>query len=236
MEIKMEFFKDLTGQKFGRLTVLKLSEKIQRIRNGKRDGHFYKWLCRCDCGNECVVDQVHLKSGHTVSCGCFNIEKRYKLKNLSNSKLYSVWQGIKRRCYGRDWKYYARYGGRGILMCDEWKNDFLKFHDWAMQNGYTDKVKKFECTLDRIDNDKGYYPDNCRWVAQEVQARNTRRNIWINYNDEVMCLHDACKKSGISEDGCLRIRKIRRMSPQEAFDFLLTHKYNPHTWTWEKQG
>lgn len=154
---------DLTGRRFGRLTVLQRAETIK-----KRT----MWLCRCDCGNEVAVEANNLKIGHTQSCGCLQKEATSKANTthgMRASRLYRIWKCMHNRCYRKCYHGYKHYGGRGITICDEWVHDFRAFRDWALANGYNDYL-----SIDRIDNDKGYSPDNCRWVTMELQNKNKR--------------------------------------------------------------
>lgn len=188
----MTKFKDLTGQKFGRLTVLKLAYK--KPKNNNKGTRCY-WLCQCECGNTKNVLTEALKSGHTKSCGCLGKEQRLKSNtthNLSNTRLHCIWLGMKNRCYCKDNKRYIRYGGRGISICNEWKNDFLSFYNWAITNGYNDNL-----TIDRIDVNGNYEPDNCRWTTQKQQARNTRRNHYLTYNNETLTVAEWAEKLNI---------------------------------------
>lgn len=169
---------DLAGQKFGRLTVLEFAY----VKN--RNSY---WKCICDCGNIYTVEGQHLKNGHTKSCGCIRHGK-------SNTRLHKIWTGMKDRCYNKNCKDYSRYGGRGILICDEWRNDFMKFYTWAIANGYSD-----ELSIDRIDVDGNYEPSNCRWATLAKQNRNMRTNIKIEYQEKKMCLAEASRLSGISQ-------------------------------------
>lgn len=170
----MSKIKDLTGKKFGRLTVLKHCGSNKYGRS--------LWLCQCECGNKKIILGNSLLSKLTISCGCYNTEiiKRTNLKhNMSYSKLYRVWGSMKTRCYNKNFMYYYNYGGRGIKVCDEWKNDFYKFYNWAIKNGYQDNL-----TIDRINNDGDYEPSNCRWTTRAEQNNNMRKNIIIDYNGE----------------------------------------------------
>ena len=179
----MAKFKDLTGLKFGRLTVIKLDHKKQR--NDKRGTRCY-WLCECDCGNITTVLTEALKSGHTKSCGCLGKEKRLeanKTHNLTNNRIYSIWHGIKARCFNNNEKAYKNYGERGITLCEEWKNNFMTFYNWSINNGYQDNL-----TIDRINVNGNYEPNNCRWVNQKQQSRNMRKNHNITYKGETHCL------------------------------------------------
>ena len=162
---------NLTGQRFGKLTVLTFKGRYN---------HQTWWHCKCDCGKDVVTSTNRLKNGQTKSCGCYNREMT-KLKNTkhgsSNSPLYKVWRGMINRCKYPGTKNYDRYGGRGIRVWEEWENSFDLFSKWAIQNGYSEKL-----TIDRIDNDGNYTPQNCRWVSWKVQARNRSNNHLLELN------------------------------------------------------
>lgn len=161
---------DIIKKRFGRLTVI--------ARHGRDDYYQATWLCRCDCGKECVCRGHDLRRGRTKSCGCFNSDwtkERFIKHNKCHTRLYEVWAGMKARCHNPTHRSYENYGGRGITVCDEWRNEFQAFYDWAMANGYDENAPQGKCTIDRIDNNKGYSPDNCRWVDMKVQRQNQRK-------------------------------------------------------------
>lgn len=167
---------DLTGCRFGRLTV---------VRHVGMTGHNTFWHCVCDCGNEVDVASHKLRTGHTRSCGCLHNEMlsmRNSKHCLTNSRLYAVYASMKSRCYNERSHEYASYGGRGIRVCEEWRDDFKAFYEWAVSSGYESDVPRGTCTLDRIDNDGDYRPDNCRWINIKQQNRR-RKEVEATYAD-----------------------------------------------------
>lgn len=196
-KIKMTERKPLqVGQRFGKLTVIGLDhiQNYTRKDNGKNQRFFF-YRCVCDCGNETVVQKSDLTKGSIKSCGC---GLNPIIHGGTGTRLFVIWQGIKRRCNAKKGLNYKNYVLRGITICDEWKDNFKIFSDWAMLNGYNPNAKRGECTIDRIDNNKGYSPDNCRWVNQTIQARNTRKNKLITYNGETHCISEWAEILNIS--------------------------------------
>lgn len=172
-------FIDLTGQRFGRLTVICRADiKSKEI----------KWICKCDCGNEHITKGIYLRTGETKSCGCIAkeaiIKRNYK-HGKRHTRLYSIWRDMIRRCESKTRYAHEHYYDKGIRLCDEWRNDFNSFYDWALNNGYTD-----ELTIDRIDVNGNYEPNNCRWVTMKVQCNNRSNNRRISYNGAIHTLSE----------------------------------------------
>ncbi len=172
-------FIDLTGQRFGRLTITgQAPPKYGRV----------AWRCICECGNTVVCTSNDLRRGSVSSCGCLRKEvaaakshtaglirgTQLEKHGFSRTRLYGVWKNMHQRCTNPNNKSYPDYGGRGISVCPEW-DDFSTFHKWAMETGYDPYAQFGECTIDRINNDDGYKPQNCRWVTLNTQANNRRR-------------------------------------------------------------
>ena len=170
-------FKNIVGEKFSRLTV---EEYV-----GKGYENRAMWKCRCECGNTVIVSGKSLRTGNTKSCGCLNTEERTKrivsintTHNMSHSRLFRIWSGMKGRCSYQSHNSWEYYGNKGIKVCAEWEQ-FEPFKDWALANGYKDGL-----TIDRIDNSKGYSPQNCRWATYSEQANNRTNNRTITFNGE----------------------------------------------------
>lgn len=178
---------EITNNKYGKLRAIKKVES--------RKGREY-WLFRCDCGNEKVIRKSHVTSGATLSCGCLNKEAitKHGIGN-KNNKIYRLWEGIKRRAFNSNYSQYKDYGGRGITMCEEWAENPLCFYNWCIQNGYKEGLE-----IDRIDNNKGYSPDNCRFTDRFTQSRNKRSNVVIECNGIKKCLMDWAIDKGIKYD------------------------------------
>ena len=171
------------GMKFGKLTVREI------VVNGNTNQR--KYLCDCECGGTKITSEDNLRRGHCRSCGClYKGHGGSKKKNIfmgSDSKLYRTWSGIKSRCFDQNSHNYHNYGGRGITMCDEWKNDYNTFKKWALHNGYNESRGR-DCSIDRIDTNGNYEPSNCRWATAKEQANNTRRNTIVEYDGKRMSL------------------------------------------------
>lgn len=176
-------FIDLTGQRFGRLAVVE--------RAWSRKGQLF-WLCKCDCGKECVIQGSSLRGGRTRSCGCLHnqmagerIEEINALhpSSIVNKNLYRTWSNMRQRCRNPNNPEYRNYGGRGIKVCLEWDTDFFAFERWALESGY-----QYGVSIDRINNDGDYTPVNCRWVNALMQSNNQRRTIMLTYKGETKAL------------------------------------------------
>jgi len=179
---------DLTGNKYGRLIVIKeMGRKRKEV----------CWLCKCSCGNEVVVNGYALRSGHTSSCGCY-MKDQTRDKNakhgLYDSKIHTTYFNMKNRCYNPNYKFYKNYGGKGITVCDEWlgADGLMNFYNWSLQNGYSS-----ELTIDRINNNLGYSPDNCRWVTMREQQNNRTNNRLLTARNETHTLAEWSRILGI---------------------------------------
>ena len=185
----MSKLKDLTGQRFGRLTVIERAEnKGRRVR----------WKCKCDCGNTKIVTADSLLQANTQSCGCLHneqiVERNFK-HGKGHTTIYENWKAMKSRCLNPNNSKFKDYGGRGITIYPEWIHDFQAFYD------YVSKLEHFGekgYTLDRINNNGNYEPNNLRWADGKIQHRNKRTNVIVEYNGEKMILNDAAIKSGIN--------------------------------------
>ena len=184
--------KDLTGQRFGRLMVIRATD--QRYRCGKGSQIIYE--CLCDCGNTFFARTGQLTrkdSRQKRSCGCLAAEFFGYKHGGSKMALYSNWNHMKNRCCNPNADNYANYGGRGITVCDEWKNSFAAFRDWALSNGYQEGL-----SIERIDVNGNYCPENCRWETMKAQQRNRTNTRLIEYNGETHSVAEWAEITGIS--------------------------------------
>jgi len=204
----MPSFIDLTGQTFGKLTV------IERVPNVKRG--VTRWQCSCSCGKETITTSAALRSGNCRSCGCLHVEaaREQGLKAIrhggTGSRLYRVWSNMKTRCYNKSNKNFERWGKRGIALCDEWRESFESFREWAIESGYSDNL-----SIDRIDNSKGYCPENCRWATPREQANNTRKTRFISYKGKTLSLHGWSRELKIPV--CTLFYRLKNHSVETAF-------------------
>lgn len=200
----MPKFKDVTGKRYGRLVVIELYGKQKSVNY---------WRCKCDCGNEKIASIKLLNNGCIKSCGCLQRESRglkQKTHGLTHSRLFSIWTNIKTRTSNPNCSEAKNYIGKDIKMCDEWK-DFIIFYNWAMSNGYSDNL-----SIDRIDNSKGYYPENCRWTTAKEQNRNKDNLHYIEYKGETHPIVVWAEKLNIKY-GTLRSRINRGWEIERAF-------------------
>ena len=200
---------DLTGQRFGRLVVVSMADR--------RPGDPVKWMCRCDCGNTKTVDGVLLRQGETRSCGCLHrelVRERMTTHGTKHPRLHRVWAGMLNRTRNPNASNYKYYGGRGICVCEDWL-DYASFEEWALASGYNESSEYGKCTLDRIDDNGNYSPENCRWVDQFVQANNQRSNKNIAIGEEIHTMKEWSQINNLSYTA-VRARIRRGWDPIQA--------------------
>lgn len=185
---------DMTNERFGRLLVVK---RVENSAQGQA-----RWLCVCDCGETNIVKGQDLRNGKVVSCGCYKIEQQTKHGGYQD-KLYRVWIAMKTRCNCETNKWYPVYGGRGIKVCNEWQDDFSKFRDWSIENGYRKGL-----TIDRINVNGNYEPSNCRWITIQEQQFNKTTNTFIEIDGITKTLTEWCRCFDVPiSTACARRRK-----------------------------
>jgi hypothetical protein len=215
----MEAQYDLTGQKFGRLTVLDLFGKGANREN--------KWRCICECGNETISSAPSLRNGHKKSCGCIQREYASKLRKTIHgetvkgkvSSEYGIWSKMKGRCHTISDDRYEDYGGRGIFVCERWRDEENGFINFLSDMGRRPSPNK---SIERRDNDKGYYKENCYWATPKEQSKNRRSNVWIEYNGERMVMKDWSERLGV--DNRLVHRMLKQKPFSEVYEFYINKK------------
>lgn len=208
--------KDLTGKRIGRLVV---KEWLGTDIRSKNKQSIYR--CECDCGNIKNISRSDLMSGRVFSCGCYAIEIRTK-HNGYRDRLYNIWSAMRDRCNNSNHPSYYAYGGRGIKVCDEW-DDYKIFKDWAMKNGYNPDAEFQECTIDRVDNDGNYEPNNCRFVNFDVQSNNRQNTIRIEMDGNIKSLKQWCDELNCDYNKTYK-RKVAGKDIRDWFNCELPYK------------
>ena len=202
----MPKFENLTGKRFGCMEVIGLDEE-----RSKQKKTSY-WLCKCECGNIKSLKNYSLKTNNYSDCHCNQRSYHLITHGKTNTRIYHIWCTMKARCYRKTSDHYVYYGGIGITVCDEWKNDFSAFYNWSMEHGYSDNL-----TIDRIDVSKGYSPNNCRWITLEEQAKNKRNTKRITIDGETKTVHEWSAICGVPS--WLLGQRARQFTPLEDGSF-----------------
>lgn len=211
---------NLIGDSHDRLTVIRKSSK----------GRSW-WICRCECGKE--VELPTYRYFEYKSCGCLEKENKRNLTTytrthgMSETRLYSVWCGIKDRCTNPNTEHYDRYGGRGIKICDEWLGSFESFRDWAYSAGFNDSSTGKQQSIERINVDGNYEPSNCKWASQKEQMRNTTRTTWIEYEGKQIPLSQFCEMNGINYESFVT-RHLKKGIPPEQILKIWKYAHGEH--------
>lgn len=201
---------NLIGKTFGNLYV----ESKADSKNGRR-----MWNCVCDCGRKTIVSTYLLKSGHTKSCGCITGRPGGVSPKIKGTVIYSRWQAMKKRCYQVGTQGYENYGGRGIKVCESWKNNPVAFYEWAIKSGFSENL-----TLDRIDVNGDYCPENCRWVTAKEQGRNKRNNHLVEFNGKKMTVSEYSELTGVNRGSIDWRLNQSKMKEKEALNKPIKHQ------------
>ena len=180
---------------------LKVVERAGNTKSGEA-----MWLCECICGKKKILPGSKVRNGEIKSCGCMKTElsgKKNRKHGMRKTRLYRIWQGMIQRTTNKSNTEYCDYGGRGIEVCTEWRSDFESFRKWSYENGYSDNL-----TIDRIENEKGYSPENCRWITQKDNCRNKRNNHCLTYKGETKTIAEWAEITGIGK-ATLRHRIVK---------------------------
>lgn len=198
---------DIAGQRFGRLVAIEPTNELA-INKSKL------WVCNCDCGKVKEIRSSDLRFGKVVSCGCLKDEKtsrRFRKHGMSGTLIYDVWKSMRQRCYNANNNDYPNYGGRGIKMDVHWKENFTAFHEWAKQAGYKEGL-----TIERLDSDGNYEPDNCCWIANEKQAFNRRNTIRYEYGGENLTIRELSEVLGVNYNTLRDYLRNKKMTIDEV--------------------
>lgn len=209
----------MTGKRFGRLTIVCRDDFVKK--DGKKETAY---ICKCDCGEVRKVLAYNLKNGHTQSCGCQSFENRVKARtthNMTGTRIYRIWCGMRSRCENPNDYHYALYGIRGIRVCEEWQ-EFQPFYEWAMANGYSETL-----TIDRINNHGNYEPSNCRWATMKEQSNNTRRNKVIRFDGVSLSLSEWAEIANM-QPGTLAYRLNSGWGMKKALETPVRRSVNGH--------
>lgn len=202
-------FKDITGQTFGYLTALYVDESKTTPK------HLY-WFCKCICGKTRSLQTHQLTMNKVTSCGCMNPRTLKHGQITPDKRMYSVYSSMLARCHNPSNTSYKSYGGKGITVCDEWRSDFNAFREWALNNGYSDTL-----SIDRIDNSKGYSPDNCRWIPLNEQQSNRTNNVCYTHNGETHIMFEWADILGFSHELIKSRRKAaKRKNIEPTFEYI----------------
>jgi hypothetical protein len=208
---------DLTGQRFGRLEVISPAFKDKRNQ--------WHWSCKCGCGNTKTISGRSLVNGNTRSCGCLHSEKIRKLMTkhgFSKTRLEQVRNDMQKRCYNPKRSSYKWYGGRGITVCEEWRTNPASFYTWAIESGYEEHL-----TIERIDVNGNYCPENCKWVTQKEQKNNQRSNHLITYKGKTRTMAKWSEITGISYS-TLRSRQRSGWSDEKTIETPILKTWSRH--------